>query len=85
MLAGLHKEDVNAAIRKRFGSVAAFERVRGLTEKSVHDVLRGRPNARTRDAIEKVLNDNTGIESPTEVSVCSGAGASAHRLNAGAR
>lgn len=55
LLGQMHKEDVNAALRKRFGSVAAFERAKALPEKSVHDLLRGRPSARVRDAVESAI------------------------------
>lgn len=58
LLATMHREDVVATIRKRFGSVAAFERKLGLPTKSVNEVLRGRPNARVSDAVETLLADN---------------------------
>lgn len=51
----LHHQDVRAALRKKYGTIADFERARGLPERSVHDVLRGRPSARVRKAIESVL------------------------------
>ncbi len=83
MLDAMHREDVKSALRKRHGSVAAFERAAGLPEKSVADVLRGRPSARVTKAIEHELNAPTFPKS--EVSDCSAIGAAAHRLNAGAR
>lgn len=55
MIATMHREDVKAGIRKRFGSVAAFERTEGLPTKSVNEVLRGRANARVSRAIENAL------------------------------
>ena len=51
----LHPVDVKAAIKKRFGSVAAFERVKKLPTNGVHDVLRGRTSKRVSKAIESVL------------------------------
>jgi lambda repressor-like predicted transcriptional regulator len=50
-----HREDVSAALRKKHGSIADFERAEGLPQRSVYDVLRGRPNARVRQAVERVL------------------------------
>jgi len=80
-----HPEDIKAALRKRFGSVAAFERQRGLPEKSVNDVLRGRPSARVRRAIEDTLDTIAPAASESEVSDNSEAHADSHRLNAGVR
>lgn len=37
----MHREDVKAAIRKRFGSLKAFERAENLPLKSVSGVLAG--------------------------------------------
>lgn len=80
-IATAHPEDVKTELRKRFGSVANFERTKKLPEKSVHDVLRRRTSKRVSDAIttalatpldESEFSDSTGADS-------------AHRLNAGAR
>lgn len=61
-LESMHPEDVKAALRKRFGSVAQFERAKDLPSKSVSDVLRGYKSARvTRaisDAIREPLNES---------------------------
>ena len=54
-LTQMHKEDVKAALRKRHGSVAAFERAQGLPEKSVTDLLRGYTSARVRKAVEAAI------------------------------
>jgi lambda repressor-like predicted transcriptional regulator len=51
----LHREDIKAELRKRFGSVAAFEREKNLPNKSVHEILRGRKSARVAAEIEKAL------------------------------
>lgn len=57
LIAGLHPEDVKANLRKRWGTVARFEQERGLPEKSVNDVLRGRKSARVSNAIEAALTE----------------------------
>lgn len=51
----LHREDIKARLRKRFRSVTAFERAKGLPAKSVSDVLRGRSSAATERAIIEEL------------------------------
>lgn len=47
----MHKEDIKAAIRKRYGSLLAFELAKGLPATSVKDVLRGRAVWQARVAI----------------------------------
>jgi lambda repressor-like predicted transcriptional regulator len=59
MFASMHPEDVKAALRKRFKSVAAFERAKGLPAKSVTEVLRGRKSARVSTAIEAAITGPT--------------------------
>jgi Ner family transcriptional regulator len=56
MITGPHPEDVKADLRKRFGSIAAFERQRGLPERSVKDVLRGKSRPRIAQAIADALD-----------------------------
>lgn len=51
-----HREDIKAALRKRFGSLLDFERVRGLPANSTKDVLRGRGVAQTEQAISDVMD-----------------------------
>ena len=80
-LATADPEDVKSAIRKRHRSVAAFERVNQLPEKSVHDVLRGRTSNRVLAAITNELSE---IASESEISD-STRKVGAHGLNAGAR
>jgi len=79
-----HLEDVKAAIRKRYRSVAAFERAEGLARQAVTEVFRGRTSARTVKAIERVLREEKqrreSIDSDSNEN-----GTPAHRLNAGAR
>jgi lambda repressor-like predicted transcriptional regulator len=85
LLTELHPEDVKAALKKRFRSVAAFERSQGLPEKSVNDVLRGRASARVAAAIESALNKPMTPNAESEFSDGSNEPSGAHRLNAEAR
>jgi lambda repressor-like predicted transcriptional regulator len=77
----MHPEDVKAGLRKRFGTVANFERASSLPEKSVNDVLRGRPNARVLKAIQEALDTPIPLNPQSEVSACSEESDGAHRLN----
>lgn len=84
MLADMHPEDVKAALRKRYRSIAAFEVEKALPTKSVHDVLRGRPNARVKGAIEAALA--SPIENPSKSDFSDSSLAEmAHRINAEGR
>jgi lambda repressor-like predicted transcriptional regulator len=51
----MHREDVKAAIRKRFGSIKDFAEAHNISVWGVHDFLRGRPNKRAARAIESML------------------------------
>lgn len=51
----VHKEDIKGALRKRFGTLKAFEEKRGLPPTSVKDVLRGRSSQRVEREIANVL------------------------------
>jgi hypothetical protein len=57
MLDRMHPEDVKAALRKRFGTVARFIEERQLPATGVSDLLRGRTSQRVRDAVEEVLRE----------------------------
>lgn len=46
-----HPEDIKAMIRKKFRTIAAFERAKNLPARSVKDVLRGRSRPRIAAAI----------------------------------
>lgn len=81
----MHREDVKAAIRKRFGSVAAFERAKGLTERSVNELFRGRTNNPARRAIEAMLSGTDAPGRNPEHSGFSRNARRAHRLNGGAK
>lgn len=84
-----HPEDVKGALRKKFGSVAAFERARGLPEQAVRDVLRGK----SRSKIARALARELGVSVGSLKELCneshnrdSSSGSDhAHRLNAEAR
>lgn len=60
----LHPEDVRAAIRKKFGTLAEFERVNRLPAQSVKDVLRGRTSKRIAKAIASELGVSSLILLP---------------------
>ncbi len=62
----LHPEDVKAAIRKRFGSLAAFEREKKLPVESVTNLLRGQKSRRVAKAVDAILAIE--INSPTRPS-----------------
>jgi len=54
-----HKEDIKAAIRKRYGSVVQFEKAHNLPTNSVRDVLRGRAVTNTARVIARELGMTT--------------------------
>lgn len=56
MLEAPHREDLKADLRKRFGSIAAFERAYGLPARSVKDVMRGKSRPAVAQAIADALN-----------------------------
>ncbi|PZO87917.1 MAG: hypothetical protein DI623_13725 [Sphingomonas sanxanigenens] len=80
---GMHREDIKAIIRKRYRSIGAFERAEGLAKQSVSEIFRGRPSARTKAAIERVLREALEKQESI-VSVDSSLSNDAHRLNAAA-
>jgi lambda repressor-like predicted transcriptional regulator len=84
MVTDLHKEDIMAGLRKRFGTVKAFEREHGLPAKSVHDLLRGRQSKRVAKAIEDALSKPLPPQD-SEHSDDSPSDPAAHRLNSEAR
>lgn len=85
MLPAMHPEDVKAGLRKRFGTIAAFEQAKGLPVKSVNDVLRGRPNARVAKAVADALNTPEPPLSQSDCSDDSAEYADAHRLSGAGR
>ena len=84
-LATMHPEDVKAGLRKRFGTVFAFEREYGLPNKSVVDFLRGRLSTRVKEAIEDALSKPTPQATESDLSDCSPVDTESHRLNVAAR
>ena len=76
----MDKEDVKAALRKRFGSVSVFEREKGLPDKSVSDLLRGRASARVLEAVKEAINEPISKAGHSEVSEDSADSTGAHRL-----
>ena len=52
----MHRQDIRAHLGKRYGSMADFERAKGLPSRSVRDVLRGRAVAQA----ERALSDELG-------------------------
>lgn len=83
LLENRHPEDVKAAIRKRFGSMAAFERAERLSTGSVSEILRGRASARTAKAVERVLRAQAN-ETESMISVDSASDGGVHRQNGSA-
>ena len=81
MLTAMHPEDVKAGLRKRYGTVAEFERAKGLPPKSVTEVLRGRTWRRVSDAVEAALQEDEPSLTQSEGSDSPKQGG-AHRLNA---
>jgi lambda repressor-like predicted transcriptional regulator len=73
----MHPEDIKAQLRKKFGSVFAFEDKHRLPRKSVSDFLRGRSNKNVSDVIRQVLDGATMADK----SDGSAAEADSHRLN----
>lgn len=84
LLIAMHPEDVKAGIRKRYGSVAEFERAKGLPPKSVTEIFRGRAWKRVSDAVEAALQEDVPPRPLSECSDSSSRFADAHRLS-GAR
>lgn len=100
MADGMHREDIKAALRKRHGTVRAFELARKLPDRSVRDVLRGRAVAQTEQALSTELGKplhvlfplryeapdaSQGDDSSPTGDDSRGSTTRAHRLSAGAR
>lgn len=52
----MHREDIKAELRKRYGSLTVFEEKAGLDKGLVSAVLRGRSSSRVEAAIAAALN-----------------------------
>ncbi|MBY0306427.1 MAG: helix-turn-helix domain-containing protein [Sphingomonas sp.] len=85
----VHKEDVKAVLRKRYGSIDAFQDAKGLSGQQVRDLMRGKSSA-AREAVAQELGvdaDHLVITSgklPVSGND-SGKKAGAHRKSAGAQ
>jgi lambda repressor-like predicted transcriptional regulator len=64
----MHREDIKAALRKKFGTLLAFERGAGLPKGCVKDVLRGRAVARAEAAVALALNKPLHVVFPRRYS-----------------
>ncbi|EQB32007.1 helix-turn-helix domain-containing protein [Sphingobium ummariense] len=84
-----HREDIKSEIRKRHGSMAAFEVARGLPPQSTRDVLRGRAIAKTAHAIAQELDSTVEALFPgrfkSHIRDNTSEKVAAHRQNEGAR
>ena len=54
----MHREDIKAEVRTRFGSLAAFERSHDLPPKSTSDFFRGRTSARVQTALANAIGSS---------------------------
>ncbi len=68
----IHKEDVKAIIRKRYGSLEAFASARGVKSQAVRDLLRGK----ARGPIAEVA-DELGCD-PDQLQISQGPVCGAH-------
>ena len=82
----IHREDVKAQLRKRYGSLAAFSEARGLLAQQVRDLLRGKSNAaKAAVATELGVDPDQLVITSDSLPICgthSNAASKAHRLNA---
>lgn len=79
-----HPEDVKAAIRKRFKSLAKFEREHGLPEESVTNLLRGLKSKRVAAVVDAVIAMEASSVAPSLSGIPSNTPKkrASHRLNA---
>lgn len=77
-LSEMHREDIKAALRKKYGTIRQFEIANGLTRGSVHEVLRQRRWAKVERAIEAAIFGSKNQSEKTDSKAQRGA----HRLNA---
>jgi len=83
----IHPEAVKAAIRMRYGTLAAFAATHRLEAQAVRDLLRG-VSATAKPHVAELLGvdpDHLTISRSTDVEMDSKPGGAAHRLNAGGR
>lgn len=86
----IHREDIKAEIRKKCGSLLAFEESASLGNRSVTDALLGRRRPSTAKAIAELLGKDVhelfpGIYAESAFADDSNTHAAAHGLNAEAQ
>ncbi|MEZ5709686.1 MAG: helix-turn-helix domain-containing protein [Blastomonas sp.] len=80
----VHPEDVKAEIRKRFGTIENFAKIKGLKPTLVHDFLRGKSHTVSRIVADSIgLNPDQFVISRDSINLDghSKAVSLAHRLN----
>lgn len=80
-LAQMHREDIKAELRKRYGTIRQFEIDHDLSRGAVHEVLRNRRWAKVERAIEQALGVDPTLSEKTD----SSRKAETHRLSAEAQ
>ncbi|PAL20187.1 helix-turn-helix domain-containing protein [Sphingopyxis sp. GW247-27LB] len=80
-LAQMHREDIKAALRKKYGTIRQFEIDHDLSRGAVHEVLRNRRWARVERAIAEALGVSDSQSEKTDSSRMAGA----HGLSAEAK
>ena len=85
----IHREDVKAILRKRYGSVRAFSSARGVNGQQVRDLLRGKSGkARAVVATELGVEPDQLVITQGKLPLCgsdSSKPARTHRLNGAAK
>jgi lambda repressor-like predicted transcriptional regulator len=81
--APIHREQIKASIRMRYGTLLAFEAARALPPGSTKDVLRGRSVRRTAEAIAEFMDVPVNSLFPGRFAEANdtSTGADMHRLN----
>lgn len=81
LLERFHYEDIKASIRKKWGSINAFESQQGLPKNSVSDYFRGRRSRKVQAAVERhILSQFMSLPASGETEG-SPVSQRAHRLN----
>lgn len=62
----MHKEDLKAALRKKFGTIRKFEIEAGLSKGSVHEIMRKRRWAKVERAIEGAIGLSSSLSENTD-------------------
>ncbi len=83
----IHREDVKALLRKRYGSIEAFQALRGLSGQQVRDLFRGK-SSKALPAVAQELGVEADhlVIATGEIPVCgeghNNPAVNAHRLSA---